>query len=380
MERLPISAREDWQKRVEEFGLFFHTHQGKPYWFEEAFYKFDSNEVGVLESATNDLANMCLEAVQHVIDKNRFAELRIPEKAVPAILQSWDDDPPSLYGRFDLAYDGGHPPKLFEYNADTPTSLLEAAVIQWKWFEDVFESGDQFNSIWEGLVEKWKELLGERAIKGHYVHFAHEAHMEDLMTVSVLRDTAEEAGLMTKALLMKDIGWESHGQYFVDLEDSRMWTIFKLYPWEWMVHDKFGEFALKNYNNTQWIEPIWKMILSNKGILAILWEMYPGHPNLLPTYIGRSHDLENYVRKPLLSREGANVLLKVDGVFTKTEGQYGEEGYVYQQYCALPDFDGNHPVIGSWVIDHASHGIGIRESDGPVTDDFARFVPHVFEG
>jgi glutathionylspermidine synthase len=36
-----------------------------------------------------------------------------------------------LYGRFDLAYRGDGPPKLLEYNADTPTALFEAAVVQW---------------------------------------------------------------------------------------------------------------------------------------------------------------------------------------------------------------------------------------------------------
>ena len=27
--------------------------------------------------------------------------------------------------------------KSFEYNADTPTSLLEAAVVQWQWLEQI---------------------------------------------------------------------------------------------------------------------------------------------------------------------------------------------------------------------------------------------------
>ncbi len=380
MERIQIDARPDWQAKVEQFGLFFHTHQGKPYWYEQAFYKFNREQIETLERATNDLAEMCLNAVQHVIDKDLFAELKIPSAVVPTILKVWEEDPPSLYGRFDLAYDGINPPKLFEYNADTPTSLLEAAVIQWQWFQELFEQGSQFNSIWEGLIEKWKGLKEEGALKGEIVHFAHEAHMEDLMTVSVLRDTAEEAGIQTDAMFMKDIGWDSAQKRFVDLQERKIDTIFKLYPWEWLIHDRFGPQAIESCESTQWIEPIWKMILSNKGILAILWEMYPDHPNLLPTYLGRSHDLVDYVRKPLLSREGANVLLKVGGEFTKTEGIYGQEGYVYQQYCPLPDFNGNHPVIGSWVIDHWSRGIGIRESDTLVTDDFARFVPHAFEG
>ena len=59
-----------------------------------------------------------------------------------------------------------------------------------------------------------------------------------------------------------------------------------------------------------WIEPIWKMMWSNKALLAVLWEMFPGHPNLLETYLDGPHGLREFVKKPLLSREGANVTLR----------------------------------------------------------------------
>lgn len=377
MHRFPSPPRIDWPAKVEKWGLTYHTHEGKPYWFESAYYQFTAEDVETLENATNELSDMCLAAVQHVIDNNRFAELSIPENVAAVIRKVWDDDPPAIYGRFDLGFDGTNPPKLFEYNADTPTTLLEAAVVQWHWLQDMVPDGDQFNSIWEGLVEKWKALKDEGAIKGKIVHFAHEPHAEDMMTATVMRDTAIEAGLNTDGLHMKDIGWNSGRKCFVDLQERPIETIFKLYPWEWMVFERFGERALENMDQTQWIEPVWKMVLSNKGILAILWEMYPGHPNLLPTYFGRSHDLVDYVRKPLLSREGANVMMKADGTIVRTPGKYGDEGYVFQDLYRLPDFDGNRPVIGSWVIDCVARGIGVRESDGPVTDDFARFVPHL---
>lgn len=377
MRRIETPPRFDWIEKVEKWGLTFHTHEGKPYWYESAYYSFSAAEIKELESATNTLHGMCLEAVQFVIDNNRFADLAIDDQCAKVIRHVWDQDPPALYGRFDLGYDGTGSPKLFEYNADTPTSLLEAAVVQWHWLEEFAPKSDQFNSIWEGLVEKWSDLKREKAVKGQTVTFAHEPHPEDLMTVTVIRDAAVEAGFDTAGIHMKDIGWNAT-RGFVDLQERPIETIFKLYPWEWLVHDKFGPLALGAMDRTQWIEPIWKMVLSNKGILAILWEMFPYHPNLLPTYFGRSHDLTQYVRKPLYSREGANVMMKSDGRIVRMPGAYGDEGHVFQQLYRVPDFSGNRPVIGSWVIDGVARGIGIRESDGPVTDDFARFVPHLF--
>ena len=378
MHRRYLKARPDWQEKVEKLGLVYHTTDGKPYWNESACYVFTAREVDEIEAATNTLHGLCLQAAEHVIYANRYAEIGIPPQAVDAIRWSWEAEPPSLYGRFDLAYDGSGPPKMLEYNADTPTALLEAAVIQWYWKEEVDPGADQFNSLWEALVAKWRELKDGRYLAGDPVHFGHARSAEDLMTVSLLRDTAQEAGVATEGIHMTDIGWNSERNSFVDLQERPIRTIFKLYPWEWMLSEPFAVQALRTYPHVQWIEPIWKMLLSSKGILAILWEMFPNHPNLLAAYLGRSRELTRYVKKPLFSREGANIMLKDGGSLVRSDGPYDDPHSVFQDLGPVPDIGGNRPVIGSWVIDGVAHGMGIRESDGPITDNLSRFAPHVF--
>lgn len=377
MRRQSHRARTDWCAKVEAQGLLFHTNADKPYWYEDAYYEFDKAEASAIEAATADLHERCLEAVQYVIDENRFAALAIPAKAVDAIKWSWEAEPPSLYGRFDFAM-GGSEPKLLEYNADTPTSLLEAAVIQWQWLKDEFPSRTQFNWIWEALMAKWADLKAEGCLPNALVHFACDGNLEDLMTITALRDTAEQSVVLTEGLFMEEIGWDENRREFVDRENRTIETIFKLYPWEWLLDDTFGDHVLETYRNVNWIEPIWKMVLSNKGILAILWEMFPEHPNLLPAYLGRSHDLDAWVRKPLFSREGANITIKRPGEVTRSEGIYGAEGHVYQSLAPMAEFDGITAVVGSWyVMDQGPCGLGVRESDGPITDNWARFVPHL---
>ncbi len=284
-----------------------------------------------------------------------------------------------IYGRFDLAYDGQNPPKLLEYNADTPTSLLEAAVIQWHWLREVEPESDQFNSIWEGLIANWEHFKESGSLKNETIHFGSMDASEDMMTTAVLMDTAQEAGLQVTFLNMCHIGWDHRQERFVDKEHKPINTLFKLYPWEWIISDTFGPLALSSYGQTQWIEPIWKMVLSNKAILAILWEMFPEHPNLLPAYLDGPRELVHYVRKPILGREGANVSIILDGQKTENPGPYENGPYVYQAYVPVPEFEGNHAVVGSWVVNGAARGIGIRESDGPITEDLARFVPHYFK-
>ena len=378
MKRRTLTARESWQAKVEAVGMIYHHTHGEVYWKESACYVLSAADVDLIERATAELWARCLEAVEHVIARGRYAELKIPPAAIPLIEESWNDDHPSIYGRFDLGYRSGEAPRLLEFNADTPTMLLEAAVIQWTWKEEVFPAADQFNSIHEKLVAKWQALKPELALP---VYFTHGEAVEDLMTVTYLRDTAEEAGVPTEGLLIRDVGW-SNVRGFTDLQERPIGTLFKLYPWEWLLRDAFGA-HIRPEGSTRWIEPAWRMLLSNKGILPILWELFPGHPNLLPAFPDgspKAASLAHYARKPLLGREGENVTILGSGVLEAVEGSYGAEGFVIQELFPLPDCDGQHPIVGSWVIDQEPAGVGIRESTSFITRNESPFVPHVIEG
>ena len=227
----------NWQQIVESQGLLWHGgregSEAAPYWNESAFYEFTAKEVDELEAATNELDRMCIEAGQQVIDEKLYAKFGIPERAIPLIEESWEKEPPSLYGRFDLAYDGRNPPKLLEYNADTPTSLLEAAVVQWYWLQDEFPKRDQFNSIHERLIALWKEF--RPYLRGNHIHFTSTDDVEDGYTVAYLQDTAQQAGFTTSAFAIGELGWDHKKKTFVDPDNRPLVSVFKLYPWEWLV-------------------------------------------------------------------------------------------------------------------------------------------------
>lgn len=376
MRRIAISPRNHWKQAVEQLGFGFHT-TNVPYWDESVYYSFTMDEILLLEDATAELWELCLTAVQHVIERRRYELFHIPPTFIPLLERSWEEDHPSLYGRFDLCYKNGQV-KMLEFNADTPTSLYEAGIVQWFWLQDFDEKKDQFNSIHEKLIERWRFLR-------HYfypgpLHFAClRGTLEDLTNVEYIRDCAIQADLDTHFLFIEDIGWDPQQQIFVDDASQPIRNVFKLYPWEWMACDEFGENLMQDKNRTLFIEPAWKMILSNKAILPLLWELFPGHPNLLPAYFSSNH-LTNYVRKPILSREGANIdMFMGEELICRTGGEYGEEGYIYQEMFQLPDFDNNYPLVGSWIIGREPAGIGIREAGSLITDNLSRFVPHLIE-
>ena len=375
MRRHTIAPRQGWKEIVAETGLTYNTlADGTPYWDESAYWEFSSAEVDRIEAASNEIYRLALAAGDHILQKNRLEEMKIPAAAAARIREMWQMEPPALYSRLDLAYDGRQI-KLLEYNADTPTALVEAAVTQWYWLQECFPKADQFNSLHEKLVAKWRDLV---PYLKQPVYFGHDGSDEDFMTISYLRDTAEQAGLKTADILMPDIGFNQSTFTFVGLDEQPIQTLFKLYPWEMLLKEEFGQAALDFMHKTQWIEPIWKMMFSNKGLLAILWEMHPNHELLLPAYLDGPRDLRDYVRKPLLSREGANIQIVQGGEKTQTYGPYGEEGFVFQALAPIADFGGKRPVLGSWMIDQDPAGMGIREADGPITNNLSRFVPHLF--
>lgn len=374
MQRIKTSPRNNWQQAVENLGFGFHTTD-VPYWDETAYYSFTLDEVDNLEKATTTLWDLCLKAVQHVIDNKLYSQFKIPENYIEYIEKTWNEDVPSIFGRFDLCYKNDKI-KMLEFNADTPTSLYEAGIVQWFWLQDFDKNKDQFNSIHEKLIAYWKYL--KVYLHPGKLHFTClKETLEDLTNTEYMRDCAIQAGLETKLVLIDDIGWDENAKQFVDMEDESIRNIFKLYPWEWLAAEQFGKNILEDTNQTFWIEPSWKMILSNKAILPILWELNPDCEYLLPAYFDEN-GMKDYVKKPILSREGANIeMVKHYGTLEKTDGEYGEEGFVYQQLFELPDFDNNYPVIGSWIIGQEAAGIGIREANNLITDNKSRFVPHL---
>lgn len=367
MRRETRGPRPDWQARVEAMGLDFHTIGGAPYWVEDGCYRFTAAEIDRLEAAGNELHAMCLEAVELVCTSGDFWRVGLGDAAAALAEASWFRGDRGLRGRMDLAYDGHGEPRLLEYNADTPTALLEASVIQWYWLEDTRAGADQFNLVHEALVRRWPDV----ADRGAPVHFTGCLDApEDLGTVAYLRESCREAGFDSVLL---DIGGIGHRDgAFIDLDDRRIAQLAKLYPWEWMLDEPFA--AHLPAAPVRWIEPAWKQVLSNKALLPLLWSMFPGHPNLLPASFD-PRDIEGrVVRKPQFGREGEGVAVHADA---RRLAQ--APGWIVQQHVPLFRSAHGHAVLGLWIVGDEAVGLGVREDDAEVTRDRSRFVPHCFD-
>ncbi|HEY0115100.1 MAG TPA: glutathionylspermidine synthase family protein [Allosphingosinicella sp.] len=384
MRRLNIGERAGWREAAEREGFTFHYLDGEIYWDESACYAFTMEEIErELEEPTEQLHAMCLDLVDEAVRSEALmARLAIPEEQRDFVAETWRLRSPSLYGRFDFAYDGSGPARLLEYNADTPTSIYETGYFQWSWLEARIADGtfpaaaDQFNSLHEKLIERFRAMF----VPGSFLHFASDAdHVEDRQTVRYLEDLASQAGLNPRFVAVDGIGLDADGR-FVDQDRTIIAAIFKLYPWEDMFREPYAQGLMRS--GALFIEPPWKAILSNKAILPLLWERHRGHPNLLPAFFDgdpAAGELGSaFVRKPFFSREGWDVeLVEGDVREEGPKGGYGEEGHILQELAPLSRIDGNYAVLGSWVVGEAAAGLSVREDVSRITRNVSRFLPHV---
>jgi glutathionylspermidine synthase len=391
MFRKTFNQRDNYEEKLDQIGFQYHripSSDGEPYWTEGAAYEFTRAEIENIEAVSQELQDICLETVGEIIESGDYPnEFRFDDNTKSLIENSWRNDDFHIYGRFDLLIDHSGAIKMYEYNADTPTSLLESAVAQWNWVEEAenVPHRDQFNSIHEKLVARWQEAKGELVNPMLYVFATKNGLFEDWGNVEYVAETALQGGWQIYIEEIENIGYNHEKSEFVDTAENPIDFAFKLYPWEWMMDEEFGEFVVSS--PTVWFEPPWKMLLSNKAILPILWKRYPEHPNLLPSFFENEKSAADFqymfVKKPILGREGANIHLAgtfsdklLDGSHQAAE--YDTDGYIYQQYAPLPDFGGKHPLVGSWIIGDEPAGIGIREDKTIITGNGSHFVPHYF--
>lgn len=322
---MPIST-----EYLESIGFSWHTdNDGTPYASAE-LVEISSKQADEYYEAVNQLYDMFVNAAQYVIDNDLFFELGIPYNLIDLIKQSWENDVHwHLYGRFDLAGGlDGKPIKLIEFNADTPTAVFETAILQWAILkQNGLDEAAQFNDLFDGLVENFKRLMtldddtsefDELYAQNPYkiLFTCIEGNSEDEATTRLIQACANRAGFNTRFAYIHEISFDDENGIFVDGQNYEF--LFKLIPWEQIAVDE-GELGLilQNIIKNQKaiiLNPAYTLLFQSKGIMKILWDLYPNHPLLLHSSYEPLAN-KKQVKKPFLAREGANVsIISQDGV------------------------------------------------------------------
>lgn len=388
MIRRPGQARPDWQERLEEIGLTYHSGGVEPepgldgglWWHEADYWELTAAEVDTLDDATTELHGLCLSAVDHVVRREPHLlqqDFGMAPWMADYVCRSWQRGDPALMGRMDLAWNAPTgTAQLLEYNADTPTLAIETALAQWFWLQTVHPDADQFNSLHEALLGGFQALAPRMA--GRPMHFAAFSNApEEWAHSTYFRDLAQQAGIATRPIGIPDIRWNDAAGEFRDTDEALIRFLHKLYPWEWTATDEFGPFFARDTVGV--IEPPWKAMLSHKAILPLLWRLNPGHPNLLEAHHGAAPATGDWVEKPALGREGANIRFLHDGqLAASTDGSYGGHATISQRRASMLVQDGWTVVLGSWIAHDKACGLIFRESRDTIVRENSRVLPHLF--
>lgn len=379
------------KKYLESLGFFWHTDDDNSNYISNEIVAITEQEALSFENAANELYEMFVHAGQYVIDNNLFHDIGIPFNLVKSIKLSWENEVHwHLYGRFDLAGGvDGLPIKLLEFNADTPTSLYETAIIQWAILKyNNLQENLQFNGVYEALVDNFKRIVTldsdidrfDHAYEGwKFLFTSIRGNTEEENTVRLLQHIASDAGFKTNFAYIEDVDFSKEEGIFYEDQNYELW--FKLIPWE-MIAIEEPDLAMlleQIIENQKAIifNPPYSLLFQSKGIMKILWDLYPNHPLLLQTSFEPLKD-KKCVKKPIFGREGGNIsIIESSGnISISNEGEYENYKMIYQEYTQLQkDNNGNSYQAGLFFAYEAC-GLGFRKG-GEIIDNYSKFVGHI---
>ncbi|MFC2057470.1 glutathionylspermidine synthase family protein [Campylobacterota bacterium] len=379
---------------LESLGFVWHTDSDESSYISDELVVISEDEAEAYYEATNTLYDMYVEAAEHVVENNLFHEIGIPFNLVEVIKESWENDVHwHLYGRFDLAGGvDGKPIKLLEFNADTPTALFETAIIQWAMLKKSgLEEKSQFNALYESLVNNFKRLVTleedvstfeERYDGWNFLFTSVKGNSEEENTVRLLQHIATEAGFETEFSYIDDIEFSAEDGIFYQDKNYELW--FKLIPWEDIALEESDlAMLLTNIIKNQKaiiFNPAYTLLFQSKGLLKILWDLYPNHPLLLESSFGPLQG-KKQVQKPVFGREGGSITIldEETNMLAHAEGDYDSHKMVYQAYTELStDAQGLSYQAGVFYAYEAC-GLGFRKG-GKILDNMSKFVGHIVQG
>ncbi len=376
---------------LEQIGFEWHSDSDYSKYITDDLVVVSHAEAEAYYSAANEIYDMYVEAAEYVIENNLFFDIGIPFNLVEPIKKSWENDVHwHLYGRFDLAGGvDGKPIKLIEFNADTPTALFESAIIQWALLKhNGLDEESQFNNIYQAISDNFKRLIALHGDLSDFEKYYDDwkilfssisGNIEEEQTVRLLEQMAKDAGFVTSFEPLGGVRFDDEGIYDSLDEPYEYW--FKLYPWEDIAIE---ESELATQLNTIMqnqkaiiLNPAYTLLFQSKGMLKILYELFPDSPYLLKTS-DKPLDGIKCVEKRMFGREGANVsIIDANGtVLNKTDGPYENFKPIYQEYVDFArDESGNHYQAGVFFAYEAC-GLGFRRGD-EILGNMAKFTGHI---
>jgi glutathionylspermidine synthase len=380
------------QDRLRDMGLEWFYGTSEWDYLSDDLLVLSEDQVVAYQEASEECLDLISRATKHVIEQSKYAELGFNSRVAKLVEYSWNHKGHLHFlGRLDFAggLEGGGI-KLLEYNGDTCSMMPESSALQ---FEQKMASGfagnGQFNHIYQDIVKRFTELLDANPDKHPSLLLSHMGHPEDRLNIDFLYAAANDAGFeVVDISAIEQVVFSPDDGIFLEKDSGYVKYDFwyKMLPWEYTVnqepelYDLLEQIIMNDLAIV--VNPPYSMIYQSKGLLKLLYDLYPDSPYLLPTYSnpvrlrGRA-----FVEKPYFGLEGENIRIfdRNNEELESNTGDFGHNPMVYQEYVPL-NKDSNENIYQAGVF-HASttNGLSFRRIDGLIIDEDAEFVGHVIE-
>lgn len=362
---------------LEELGYRWGRDVDGAYLLKEKIIQLSENEALEFYKAADHLYEMYEEAAEYVIQKKLYNALDIPPSMVDLIQESWHTQRDQhLYSRFDLSGGlDGLPIKLIEFNADTPTMLLESSLLQWMLVQyNKMDDAKQANNIYEALREKFASLSQKNEQYTRFLFSSVDGIEEEIQTTKFLQRIARDAGVVENFSFMHDTDFQT--DLIRDSNNVSYDYWFKLYPWEDVAFEEKELLEILHSVKTKVLNPAYTLLYQSKGMLKILYDLFPRSEYLLESSFTPLE--KKHVKKPSFGREGANVEIidKNSQVLSSRSGPYEKSKSIYQEFADFArDDEGNFYQAGVFFSTKAC-GLGFRKGS-EIMDDMSQFVGHI---
>lgn len=339
-----------------------------------------AREADAYYEAAAECFRMVDAATEHVITNRLYDEIGISDFLIPLIERTYTDYQrhPHMLGRFDFAGGtNGVPIKLLEFNADTPFSIFEVSTVQYALakFHGLNPDERQYNRLFEELQNFFAYLAAQ--IKNPSVLFTNAADGEDDLNTQLLMEAAAHVlpgdyAHWTDVCIDGQRGFCTvNGEYIRAVYN----VIVKMVPWDLLCIEDVHMARSICKTMTEHPEivvcnPPYSAIYQSKGLLKIMYDLFPDSPYLLKTSFETLSGA--HVRKPIWGREGNNITLYDKGAAPlSTPGFYADQKMIWQEKAEFATHEDKYYQAGVFISMDTPCGLGFRRSSSKIitTDD-----------
>lgn len=381
-----LKASEDFSNLSKDFRAF--------YWDETSAYSFSKAEVNALIKRIKPIIKMSREAVDFLFH-GEFGYLNLPKPLFRMMRESYQQSEIDFYTRYDFAYLPDGQIKLVNIQGEAPDYFLEAAQTQRVWMLEMFGDAvrkrqiSQVNRLPELSIQGFQELYNKSEYGVIQAIGRNGMREQELASLAFMLGLAGIGGWITDSALVGQVHYDRIRNLWLTDRNDPVLAMYKQTGWINFFKTEAYQDILLHFNRFEFsLDPLWKVIVSNRAILAALSTLYPKSDILSKWQYKTPKGLgSNFLMTETNPWEMKSQIALLNG---KMFYAYGEpkrvpkdkESLVFGKFD-MPKFyedsktkEKKFVYLSAFTVGGHVAALGIREENKPILGKYSTFKPH----